>query len=255
MSYLFCALVYNRKSFDPGLVAEIMSERFEPEDEDDRFVKVPVKRSIEAVFMLPLRKDGLKSKAFYDRIDFIEEDLLELLAPAIAAGRGAVSPRVMPVVFLVAYSDMSRHNMIWTVSPEGVDHRYLIEDEAGHTWTPTDGEVVARNENISVSSEDFGATEESDADFREEEYQAEVARREQPFSMQPILAKELQLKTGELIKAIARLEEGETIWPEVKPRRAKAAGKKAPAPATKGAAAGKKAAKSKPAGKRAGRGG
>lgn len=243
MSYLFCALVYNRKSFDPGLLVEIMSEHFEPEDELDTFVKVPVKGSIDAVFMLPLRKDGLKSQAFFDRIEFIEDGLLELLAPAIAAGRGAVNPRFMPVVFLVAYNDMSRHNMLWTISPEGVDYRAIIEDEGHHTWTPKDDEDVERHENISVDPADFGATEESDADFREEEYHAEVERRQLPFSMGPVLAKELQVKTGQLIDAISRLDAGEAIWPEGKARPAKVAGKKAPARAAKGAAAGKKKAK------------
>lgn len=254
MSYLFCALVYDRKSFDPGFIVDIMTEEFEPEDEHDAFVKVPVKGSIDAVFMLPLRKDGLKSQAFFDRIEFIEDGLVQLLAPAIAAGRGAVNPRLMPVVFIVAYSDMSQHNILWTISREGVDYRALIEDEGHHTWMPNDDDDVEQHENISVDPADFGATDESDADFREEEYHAEVERKQQPFSMQPILAKEMQLKTSQLIDAIARLEEGETIWPETKPQPGKApaakATKGAAASKTKGTAASKKNVKSKQAGKR-----
>jgi len=178
-----------------------------------------------------------------DRLQPLVRLLLERLAPAIAAGRGVVSPRFMPVVFLVAYNDMSRHDMLWTISPEGVDYRAIIEDEGHHTWTPKDDEAVERHDNISVDPADFGATEESDADFREDEYHAEVERRQLPFSMRPVLVKELQLKTSQLIGAISRLEEGETIWPEAKARPGKAAGKKAPARAVKGAAAGKKKAK------------
>lgn len=246
MSYLFCALVYNRKCFDPGLIVEIMSEEYEPEDDLDAFVKVPVKGSVEAVFMLPLRKDGNKSQAFLDRIEFIEDGFVELLGPALAAGRGGVNPRFMPVVFLVAYSDMSPHQMIWTISPEGVDYRAAIEGEGHHSWMPKDGEDVEQHEDISVNPADFGATDESDKDFREDEYHAEVERKKLPFAIRAVLEKELQITTGQLLDATHQLDKGETIWPEKEeapPPRKAAAG------ATK-SAAGKKSVKSKPAGKR-----
>jgi hypothetical protein len=231
MSYLFCAFVYDRKRFDPRAIVEVLNENYKPEDKYDALVKVPVKGTIDAIFMLPLRKNGLKSEAYFDRVEFLEDDFVHLLFEALSGGAGVVSPGVLPVVFAVAYSDMSDHNMLWKISPEGIDHRAVVEGEGHHVWMPREGESVDRHEDISVDAAEFGATEESDKDFREDEYHAEVARKEQPFSTAAALQEELKLKTARLRDAIERLEEGEKIWPEAR----KAIVKKASAPKKKAA--------------------
>jgi hypothetical protein len=225
MSYLFCAFIYDRKRFDPRAIVEVLNENYKPEDKYDALVKVPVKGTIDAVFMLPLRKNGLKSEAYFDRIEFLEDDFVQLLFEAISGGRGVVSPSVSPVVFAVAYSDMSDHNMLWKISPEGIDYRAVVAGEGHHVWMPAKGESVDRHEDINVDAAEFGATEESDEKFREDEYHAEVARKEKPFSTAAALQEELRLKTARLIDAIERLEEGEKIWPEAR----KATVKKIPA--------------------------
>jgi hypothetical protein len=214
MSYLFCAFVYDRKRFDPDVIVEIMKERYKPLDKHEAFVKVPVKGTVDAIFMLPLRKKGLKSEAYFEWIEFLDDNFVGLLHEAVAAGRGAVSPRLPPVVFAVAYCDMSPHNRLWKVSPEGIDYRSVIDDEGCHVWIPTKGDPVERREDISVDPADFGATEESEENFREDEYHAEVARREQSFSPAAVLQEELRLTTARLIDAVERLEEGEKIWPD-----------------------------------------
>lgn len=252
MSYLFCALVYDRKRFDPRVVAEIMKGRYKPL-EGEAFVKVPVKGTIDAIFMLPLRKKGLKSEAYFEWIEFLDDSFVGLLHDAVAAGRGAVSPRMPAVVFAVAYCDMSPHNRLWKISPEGIDYRSVIDDEGHHVWTPTEGDPVERHEDISVDPAEFGATEESDKDFREDEYHAEVARREESFSPATILRKELRLKTRQLIDALERLQEGETIWPEERRatvKKVSTSKKKDPATSERSPAAGKKSAKRAPARKR-----
>jgi hypothetical protein len=225
MSYLFCAFVYDRKAFDPRVIVELLNENYKPEDKHDALIKVPVKGTIDAIFMLPLRKNGLKSAAFFDRVEFLEDDFVQVLYEAVSEGRGAVSSRVPPVVYVVAYCDMSPQNLLWKISPAGMDYRAVIEDEGYHIWMPAGGDPVDRHEDISVDPADFGATEESDKDFREDEYHAEVARKERPFSPKAVLHEELRLKTSRLLDAIERLEQGEKVWPEAR----KAAVKKAPA--------------------------
>lgn len=243
MSYLFCAFIYDRKAFDPRLIAELLDESYTPEDKHDALVKVPVKGSIDAIFMLPFRKNGLKSAAFFDRVEFLEDDFVEVLHAAVLAGRGAVSPRVRPVVYALAYCDMSSQNLLWKSSPEGLDYRAVIEDEGHHVWMPAGGDEVDTHEDLSVDPADFGATEESDKDFREDEYHAEVERRQQPFSPHAFLYAELRLKTSHLLDALERIEQGEQIWPQAKKP---AAAKKAPA-AKKNALAAKAGQKNKPA--------
>jgi hypothetical protein len=251
MSYLFCAFVYDRKSFDPGAIVETFNENFTPEDEYDALVKVPVKGSIDAVFMLPLRKGGLKTEAYFDWLEFLAEDYIMMLDEAISAGRGVVDPRVKPVVYVVGYCDMSPHNVLWKISPDGVDYRSVIQDEGYHIFMPAGGEPVEQREDISVDAADFGATEESDATFREDEYHAEVERKERPFSPAAVLKDELRLKSKHLLDAIERLEQGEKIWPPVKKAAVKkaavkkAAAKKAPARKTKSKTPAKKGAKAK----------
>jgi hypothetical protein len=73
-----------------------MKERYKPLDKHEAFVKVPVKGTVDAIFMLPLRKKGLKSEAYFEWIEFLDDNFVGLLHEAVAVWGEAPSKQSAP---------------------------------------------------------------------------------------------------------------------------------------------------------------